>query len=81
MLRTSVENGPRMTPPAFLIILASPFFRPKAAKRSSVRRVSMQATIATFLSGYFVVSYFSYPFPSTNLALKSRISSIISSPT
>lgn len=40
-----------------LIILASPFLSPNAAGRSSVRRVSMQLTIASFLSGYLSVEY------------------------
>ena len=37
--------------------LASPFLSPNAAGRSSVRRVSMQLTIASFLSGYLSVEY------------------------
>lgn len=51
------SNAEMTSPPAFLMILASPFLRPRAAGRSSVRRVSMQERTASFLSGYLSVRY------------------------
>ena len=48
-----------------------------AAGSSSVSRVSIQVTMAIFLSGYLFVMYFSYPLVSTKVLLKFNNSSII----
>ena len=51
---------------------------PRAAGRSAVSRVSMQESMATFLSGYLLVIYGSYILFFTNILLYSSMSFIIS---
>ena len=75
--RMALSNGAIIKPPAFFIILASPFLSPKAAGNNSVRRVSMQLSTASFLSGYLSVTYCSYPLRATNSLLNFKILSII----
>ena len=58
-LRIAESKAEMTRPPAFLIIFASPFFRPNAAGSSSVSRVSMHDNTANFFSGYLSVIYFS----------------------
>ena len=58
-LRMAESKGEMTKPPAFLMNLASPFLRPKAAGSSSVKRVSMHESTAKCLSGYLEVIYFS----------------------
>lgn len=41
-----------MTLPTFLSVFASPFLSPNATGNNSVNLVSIQYTVATFLSGY-----------------------------
>ncbi len=50
------SKGLVIVAPAFLIIFTSPLRRPRAAGSSSTRRVSMQVTMAIFLSGYLSVA-------------------------
>lgn len=71
------SKGLVMVPPAFLMILTSPLRMPRAAGRSSTRRVSMQVTMAMRLSGYLEVSYLRYSPDSTKRRLWRRISSIM----
>ena len=73
----TLPNGCEMIPPAFFIILTSPFFIPNAATSNSVRRVSIQESMAIFLSGYLLVINFSYPLLATNSLLNFKISLII----
>lgn len=46
-------------------------------EQSSINLVSMQVRIASFLSGYLLVRYGSYPFSSTNFLLYATICSIM----
>ena len=55
--RMTLPKGCATSAPATLMIFASPFFSPKAASKSSVRRVSMHDTMASFFSGYLSVWY------------------------
>ena len=68
-LRITLPKGWEITAPAFFIIFASPFLRPRAAGRNSVKRGSIQERMASFLSGYLFVIYFSYPLFFTNSRL------------
>ena len=54
--RITLPKGCATSAPATLMIFASPFFSPSAASSSAVRRVSMQDTMASFLSGYLSVA-------------------------
>ena len=54
-LRITLPKGWVMVPPAFFIIFTSPLRMPKAAGINSTKRVSMQVTMAIFLSGYLFV--------------------------
>ena len=55
--RMTLPKGFVTTPPAFLMIFTSPFFRPSAAGSSSTSRVSMQVRMAIFLLGYLLAAY------------------------
>lgn len=46
-------------------------------EQSSINLISMQVRIASFLSGYLLVRYGSYPFSSTNFLLYATICSIM----
>ncbi len=75
--RMTLPKGCDTSAPATLMIFASPFLSPSAAMSSSVRRVSMHDTTASFLSGYLSVLNFSYARSSTKRALCSMIWSIV----
>ena len=73
----NASEGWDMIAPAFFIIFTSPFLMPKEAGSNSVSRVSMQDTMAIFLSGYLFVIYFSYPLVLYELTIIATNSSII----
>src|SRR5436309_925066 len=76
MLRMTLPKGWETMAPAFLISFTSPLRTFMARGRSSVRRVSMQVTIASLLSGKRSVRYCSYSLLETKEALWERMSEI-----
>ena len=66
----------RTSPPAFFMIFASPFLRPRALGSNSVRRVSMQVRTASFFAGNLSVTNGSYNLFSTKALLYCRIESM-----
>ena len=59
-LRITEPQGWVTSAPAFLMSLASPFFKPNALGNNSIMRASMQERMASSRPGYLLVKYFSY---------------------